>query len=334
MKKVYLLIAVFLFFVSFQAQAKDEVLATVDGKNFTDKQVMQAAVEQMLKRMKQDKVYELKRAALENMIDDYLMEKAAKKQGITVAQLIKNIQNKADKATESDAKIIYQLQKRRFKDKKFDDVKKGLMAQLSRQKKQLALNDYLDELRKKSKIKIDLKRPRFNVSIDDDPSQGKKGSPITLIEFSEFQCPFCKRTRPTIDKIMNTYKGKVHYVFRDYPLSFHKQAKSAANAANCANEQGKYWDYNTALWGFQGKHKKDKLMEIAKELELEMDKFEKCFDSNKYFAEIDKDQQDGTKVGVSGTPAYFINGIFLSGAQPFEKFKEIIDEELLLKKAN
>ena len=111
-------------------------------------------------------------------------------------------------------------------------------------------------------------------------------------------------------------------------MSFHSQAKDAANAANCAGEQGKYWEYNHALWDFQSKQSLDKLKEIAANLSLDTVKFEACVSSKKYYKEIDKDQADGSEAGVSGTPAYFINGKFLSGAQPFEAFKEIIDEEL------
>jgi len=203
------------------------------------------------------------------------------------------------------------------------------MSQLTGQKKQKELSDFIKKLRKQADISIKLQRHRVKVQVDDDdPSKGPKSAPILLVEFSEFQCPFCKRTRPTLDKILNKYGSKVRYIFRDFPLSFHKQAKSAANAANCAQEQGKYWEFFEQLWKSQGKHSNEKLIEIGQGIGLSMSPFKACVESEKYFSEIDKDQKAGSEMGVTGTPAYFVNGVFLSGAQPYERFEEIIEEEL------
>lgn len=353
MKKFTFILALIFCFSVFHvwaAEKKDPVLATIDGHKITESQVLQAAIEQMLDRMKKDRIYDLKKNAVNALIDEWLLERAAKNKGMTIEKFVASIESKATKVTESEAKAVYLLQKRRYKNKTFEDVKARLMSQLAVQKKQVALGDFLDELRKKAKISVKLKRPRFDVSVDDDPAIGKKGAPITLIEFSEFQCPFCRKARPTINKILKEYDGKVHYVFRDYPLSFHLQAKNAANAANCAHEQGKYWEFNKELWNAGSvlskgsklardgdKKAGDKVMfegmyAIGEKLELDMSKFKKCVESKKYYAEINKDQKDGNKSGVSGTPAYFINGVFISGAQPYNKFKEIIEEELILKK--
>lgn len=300
--------------------------AVLNGTPVTDEEVDKLAKNRMMKILSQ--MYDIKRDAIEQIIDERLLEAEAKKQGKTVSDVIKSVQAKAAKVTEEDAKMVYELQKKSFGDKPFDEVKTRLMAQLDGQKKQAAVTEFLDGLRKNADIKINLDRPRAEVSVDDDPSKGKKGAPITLIEFSEYQCPFCKKTRPTIDKILSTYGDKVHYVFRDFPLSFHNQAKDAANAAQCAGDQGKYWEYSDKLWETQGQHTQEKLKEIATGLKLDMAAFEKCTKDGKYYAEINKDMEDGSNSGVSGTPAYFINGLFLSGAQPFESFKQLIDEEL------
>lgn len=333
MKLKSILLAVLIALVSQVSLAADDaVWATLDGKNFTQKEVMEKVVEQMLRSMKKDKLYNMQRRVLDNMIDDVLLEKEAKKQGITVSQLRKKIRDGADKVTESDARMVYEIQKKRFRNSPFEKVKSQLITQLTAQKKQLALGDFIEGLRKKSKLAVKLERPRTKVSVDDDPVIGKKDAPITIVEFSEFQCPFCKRARPTMDKILSTYGDKVRYTFRDFPLSFHKQATAAANAAHCAGDQNKYWEYSDKLWESQGKHTSEKLREIATSLKLDMGKFDSCVESQKYYAEIKKDQEDGARAGVTGTPAYFINGIFMSGAQPYENFKEIIDEELATKK--
>jgi protein-disulfide isomerase len=319
-----------LFFVLFAVLtspfARAEVMGKLDGVDITEEEVMKLANRRMIKLL--SKMYDIKRGALEDIIDERLLKQAAKKKGVTIAKLKKQVYAGAGDATRTEVKAIYQLQKKRFKGKSFEEVEKKLTNQVNQQKKQIAMGDFLEGLRKTSKIAIYLERPRAKVSIDDDPSKGTKGAPITLIEFSEFQCPYCRKARPTIDKILKEYKGKVHYVFRDFPLSFHKTAKGAANAANCAGEQGKYWPYNDLLWEQGGKFDIENLKSIAVEMKLDTKKFNKCVDDEKFYAEIDKDMKDGSSVGVTGTPAYFINGQFLSGAQPYANFKQLIDDEL------
>jgi len=168
-------------------------------------------------------------------------------------------------------------------------------------------------------------------TVDDDPMEGDKNAKVTIIEFSDFQCPFCgKFYSDAYKQIDEQYikTGKVKLVFRDFPLSFHQNAHPAAEAAECANEQGKFWEMHNKLFENQQALAVTDLKQYAADLKLDVKKFNDCFDSGKYKAEIDKDAADGGKVGVSGTPAFFINGIALTGAQPFSAFKEVIDAEL------
>jgi protein-disulfide isomerase len=321
------LILSFLFFPNLLVAAPTDSVATLNGQAVTEQEVTALTTNQMMKVNSQ--IYEIKRDAIDQIIQKRLLEAEAKKKGLSVDALLKKeVYDKVVAPTEVELRSIYEMKKSRMQGKTFEEVKEQLESQVKSQKKQMAFSKYLDTLRNVAKILYKIERPTVKVSVDDDPSQGDKNAPITLIEFSEFQCPYCKKARPTIDKILSTYKGKIHYVFRDFPLGFHNQAKDAANAAQCANEQGKYWDYSHALWENQGKQSLEKLKEIAQSLALDTAKFDACVASKKYYKEIDKDQDDGSEAGVSGTPAYFINGKFLSGAQPFEAFKEIIDEEL------
>jgi len=151
---------------------------------------------------------------------------------------------------------------------------------------------------------------------------------VIIEEFSDFQCPFCGRARPTVNQIIETYKDKVQYALRDFPLAFHQDAMPAHMAAHCAGEQGKYWEYSKILFGNQTSLKSDKLKEYSKQVGLDTKKFDECVASNKYAATIQKNIDEASKAGVTGTPSFFINGIMISGAQPFPKFKEIIDAEL------
>lgn len=166
---------------------------------------------------------------------------------------------------------------------------------------------------------------------DDDPMEGKADAPVTIVEFSDFQCPFCGRFYlDTYTQIKKDYvdTGKVKFIYRDYPLSFHPNAKPAALAAGCANEQGKFWQFHDKLFTNQASLSAENYKLWAKDLGMDTKKFNDCFDKQKYDAEIQKDFADGQAAGVTGTPAFFVNGRFISGAQPYANFKTAIDAAL------
>ena len=169
------------------------------------------------------------------------------------------------------------------------------------------------------------------VSIDDDAVLGDENAKVTMIEFSDYECPFCGRHfEQTYPQIKKEYidTGKVKLVFRDFPLSFHPQAQKAAEAAECAGEQGKYFEMHDKLYSNQESLSVDNYKKWAKEIGLDTVKFNDCLDSGKMASEIAKDMADGTSYGVKGTPGFFINGKPVSGAQPFSVFKQAIDAEL------
>jgi protein-disulfide isomerase len=170
-----------------------------------------------------------------------------------------------------------------------------------------------------------------DVSVDNDAVEGDANAPVTIVEFSDFQCPYCGRyatqTYPQIkDKYIKT--GKVKYVFRDFPLGFHENAKPAAIAAECVREKGgddAFWKYHDTLYSNQGTLTADNLKKYASDLGYDI---ASCLDSQKYADEVDADMKDGQSYGVRGTPAFFINGTLLSGAQPFSAFETAIEAEL------
>ncbi|MEK6862596.1 MAG: DsbA family protein [Nanoarchaeota archaeon] len=173
------------------------------------------------------------------------------------------------------------------------------------------------------------------VSADNDPFKGSKDAAVTIIEFSDFQCPFCKRFfDQTLSQIEKNYvdTGKVKFVYRDFPLdSIHPQARPAALSAECANEQGKFWEYHDLLFQKQDEWVAvgaSSFKQYAKDLGLDSSKFDSCFDSRKYEKEVQSDLDDGVNVGVQGTPAFFINGILVSGAQPYAAFQAAIEQAL------
>jgi len=171
-----------------------------------------------------------------------------------------------------------------------------------------------------------------NIDISHAPVKGPKNAPITIVEWSDFQCPFCSRAVPTLTEIEKTYGNKVKVAFKNQPLPFHSNARLAANAAMAANEQGKFWQMHDKLFANQQALDRASIEKYAQEIGLDVNKFKAALDSNKFDAEITKDSQEGMQAGANGTPTFFINGRMLVGAQPVDAFKTIIDEELKKKK--
>ena len=184
----------------------------------------------------------------------------------------------------------------------------------------------------------DIKGGKVNVSVDDDPMLGNPKAKVTLVEFSDFQCPFCRRFwKDTLPQIKKEYidTGKVKFVYRDYPLSFHPGAQPAAESAQCAKDQNKFWEMHDKIFSEQEKQGQGTIQfsigdikNWASQIGLNMSAFNQCLDSGKYKSEIEKDVADGSAYGVSGTPTLYINGNPIVGAQPFSAFKAIIDSEL------
>lgn len=171
----------------------------------------------------------------------------------------------------------------------------------------------------------------IDVSEDDDAIKGDPNAPVTMIEFSDFQCPYCAGFyRNTLPQIEEKYiaAGKVKLVYRDFPLGFHAKAQKAAEAAECADDQGKFWEMHDMIFENQGAIGVGDLKGYAENLGLDVDLFNGCLDSRKYEGEVKKDLADASKVGVTGTPTFFINGEMVVGAQPFVTFEEVIDRKL------
>jgi len=165
----------------------------------------------------------------------------------------------------------------------------------------------------------------FNITRSDHV-RGDFNAPITLVEFSDFECPFCERHYPTMNQIISNYKGKVRMVYKHYPLSFHPSAQKAAESSECAGEQGKFWEYHDKLFENQPSgFSVDKFKQWAVDLKLNAKKFNDCLDAGKYASKVQADFQEGSQKGVNGTPATFVNGQLVSGAVPYESFKQIID---------
>jgi len=195
-----------------------------------------------------------------------------------------------------------------------------------------ARQKFVQDLRAKANVQFKISKPeepRLTVTNGNGPGVGSPGAKVTIVEFSDFQCPFCARGRQRVDEITSKYKDKVRIYFRNFPLeSIHPMAFHAAEAAGCALEQNKFWEYHNVLFDHQDKLDEKNLLQYAKDLNLDEKSFTQCLKSGKKSADIRKDMEEAGKVGVNSTPTFFVNGRAVRGAQPIEAFSEIIDEEL------
>jgi len=302
------------------------VAAVVGGERITIEELNDAARDRLARI--DTEIYQAKRQVLDTLIEERLIASAAKKKGIGVDEFMRQeVDAAVPVPTEDEVRALYDARKGATT-QSYEEVRDDLLDYLSQNRKAQAQAELLASLREGADIEIKLSPPRVDMEIGDVPIIGEEGAKVTVVEFSDYQCPFCKRVRPTVWRIVDEYKDDLRYAFMDYPLSFHRDAKKAHEAARCAGEQGKYYEYNRKVFENQVKMKVDDLRKYAKQLNLDMEKFNRCLDSGKHAATVEKMIEKGTKAGVAGTPAFFINGIMLSGARPYESFKEIIDMEM------
>ena len=306
----------------------DEVLATVGDKSFTRSEIETREKAKLIEIEAQK--YEIIREGLDEAVAEELFKLEAAARKITPEQLDKDeVDAKVPAPSDAEIQKVYDENKDDLQGQTLEQVKPQIVEYLKADKAQARRIAFVNELKAKYKAVDKLKAPTVEVATAGRPERGGGAkAPVTIIEFSDFQCPFCKRGEESVQKVFDTYGDKVRIVFRNYPLPFHERARPAAEAAACANAQGKFWEYNKKLFANQNALSDDNLKTYAKDLGLDSAKFEDCYAKKQFSADIDKDIADGAAAGVNGTPAFFINGRSLSGAQPFEKFKEVIDEEI------
>lgn len=310
-----------------QDSKPDDIVAVINGTNILASELDEAA-RPRLKRVEQD-IYEIKRNALDDKIQEKLLEQAAAKENLGVDKYLeKNVDKKISPPTEEEIKQFYKARKDQIGAKTYEQMKDTISSFLVQDRQNTARQTLLAGLRSEAKIEVKLSPPRIEVEAGDSPYMGPKNAPVTVIEFTDYQCPFCGRVRPTVNQITSEYKDEVKYVIRDFPLSFHQYAKKAHEAAHCAGDQKKYWEYNKILFSDQNALQIEKLKKYASDLKLNTNKFNKCLDEGKFAKKVEEDIKVGIDAGVSGTPAFFVNGILVSGARPFSEFKRMIDEEL------
>ena len=304
--------------------ATSAVAATVDGRSITMREVELAAAIP-LHQIDQQRSQRLHQT-LQQKIEDLLLNAEASRKGVTVSQLL----NEAAQS-ESVARLanlpapVRRLNSNSSQNGSHQETGQDLQEQ-ARIRQALLVS-----LRRKSDIRIAMKPPEvpiLPVSVDDDPSIGPADAPVTIVEFSDFQCPYCRNSVAVLKELRRTYGEKIHLVYRDYPGPNHPYAAQAAEAAQCAGDQGKFWEYHDLLFDRQMPGTGWNFIELAKEIELRQEVFAACMNTERYREEVAKDLQDGLTLGITSTPTFFVNGRPLIGARPAADFKALIDKAL------
>ncbi len=312
-----------------------QVLAEVDGQAITEAQVRQEApqgFQQLEAQLAQCKAaYEKgQHEALENglkqVVENRLIEAEAKAKGMT-AEAYLAAEGKVTEVTDADADKFYEENKARIRGEKNEQLVGQIKQYLTAQRQQEAREKLIAQLEANHQVTYKLEPQRVEVAAV-GPAKGPENAPVTIVEFSDFQCPYCARLAPTVDEVVKNYGDKVRVVFRQFPLNFHPFAQKAAEASLCAHEQGKFWELHDAMFQNQQQLAVENLKAKATELGLNAEQFNSCVDTGKYAQAVTADLEAGSQAGVSGTPALFVNGRFINGAVPYADVAKVIDDEL------
>jgi protein-disulfide isomerase len=303
--------------------------AELNGETFLVSDVDAWLKEQLFAQASEDrdpmKLYELRSKALDDMVNERLLEKEAAPLGISPEELVRRETEKRVAVGDEELLAFYEQNKERMGEVSFEEMKPRIQRHLQQQRGMIAAREYLRELRSNATFEIHLDAPRIEVAAR-GPSLGPDDAPVTIIEFSDYRCGYCRRAEATLQQLLERYPSEVRLVSRHFPLN--QTSRGAAEAAACANEQGRFWEFHRGLFAAGAQHDAESLEQHASDAELDLEAFRTCVEEGRFKAGVEADLADGRRAGVTGTPAFFVNGIPISGARPLEDFVAIIEQEL------
>lgn len=304
------------------------VLAVVNGEQLTSGQI-----EESLKPLiynVQERAYQLRKNQVEIRINEALLEQEAQKRKMTTqALLASEIDAKTKPVTEAEARAFYDQNKDRVNGD-FAQLKDQIVQYLQDTQRRNLQTAFAEQLRQSATLQVNLRAPEapvLQISTDDQPAKGAATAPVTLVEFTDFQCPSCAQAQPTLERLTAEYGDRLRLVVRDFPLEIHEKARKAAEAAEAARAQGKYWEYAALLFTNQSALGVDKLKEYATRVGLDRAKFDAMLDAGQFADKVQRDYQDGVLLGVGGTPTFFVNGR-VTNERSYEGLKAAIEKAL------
>lgn len=309
------------------AEGVPEVVAEIGGKPITWNELFENSASELIEA--EVNLHAARRAALDGMIMERLIEAEAAKVGKPADAYVQGeVESKVTPPTDEQIATFYAQNQQRMQGAPLEQVRPQIAQYLQQQAATEVLRALVSRLETENGVKKLLPPYRVEVAAEDSPRKGAESAPIQIVEFSDFQCPYCTDAAATVKKVTEKYGEKVSVVYRHFPLPMHPQAHRAAEAAQCANDQGQFWTFHDALFGDQKSWSDADFEGYAKTAGIDVKKFKDCLSAGTHIATVDEDMADGKKVGMSGTPGFYVNGIVMSGARPFEEFVEVIDREL------
>ncbi len=311
-------------------QKDNRAAAIVDNQVITYQQIMDPIADKLYDAER--KLYDLKYGQLRSELLQRFVAKHPLSQGMSPDQFVQTHIIKNPSASDSEVDLFI-VEKQIPADKINLKLKQQVRDYIVQQKTRERMAQWLDQQSKQHNVIINLKkpeRPRVDIAINGAPTWGKADAKITLIEYSDFQCPYCARADKTVRKIKERYKDQVRIVYKQYPLNFHKDAFRASEASLCANDQSSefFWKLHDYMLFNPKKLSTEQIITQAALIGMDGPRFQQCLNSGRFTAKVNQEIAEGSKLGVQATPMFFVNGITVRGAQPFEVFEEIIEEEL------
>jgi protein-disulfide isomerase len=272
--------------------------------------------------------YDFHANALERMIDERLVVAEAKRRNLSGPELYAAETRDAGQVSDEQVKAWWDQHGAQLQGATYETAAPEIRATMAEKNTKERWQTYVLSLREQAIVTIEMEPPRYAVEAI-GPMRGADAAPVTIVEFADFECPFCRRATPAISELLARYEGRVRVFYRHYPLKFHAEARPAAEAAVCADEQQQFWGMHDQLMAAKTQLTPELIDETAKSLAgMDLERFHSCLSEGRAKATVERDMQAGNALGVSGTPAFFVNGILLSGALPIDAFAKVIDAEL------
>ena len=306
-------------------------VARVGGVDISEAELDAFIKDQLLTQQTQGDptaLQELRLAQIENLVGQRLLDAEAERRGITPDAVLDQEATARVSVTDADVQGFFSENQGRMGGMDFAAAEEQIRTYLERQEGANAARDFVAELREAAGVEVLISTPRVDVATTGS-AVGPMDAPVTIVEFSDYQCPYCQRAEPTVQQVLQQYEGKIRFVYKHFPLeSIHPLARGASEAAGCAEDQGKFWEYHELVFAAKDGFEMAALEGYAKQLELDEAAFRTCMAEKRHAARVTTDLQDGQAAGVNSTPTFFVNGVKLKGAQPFSEFQRLIDAEL------
>lgn len=307
-------------------------LAAVVGERTVSLAELDALAADQLAKIRADE-YAVRRRALDERVNRLLLEQEAARRGESLAEFLRTqVEAQVEPVTDEQARAVHEASPARAPGPPTTEDIARIAATLRQGRLAESRRRVVERLRQSARVRVLIEPPRVAIDTESGPSQGPRDAPVTIVAFSDFQCPFCRAATETLHRVEAAYRGRVRLVFRDFPLANHADAPKAAEAARCAGDQGEFWRMHDALFASHGLQVAD-LKRRAADIGLDTARFNDCLDSGRHAAGWQLDRALGQRLGVSATPTFFINGRMVAGALPFESFRDVVSDELERRKA-